>query len=69
MKHYKVVPWEPGGAHVVDRATGEEVGHVLADHLNNWEGIAPAPPEDGGHRVVGYFRLRSDAAQAVWDER
>lgn len=62
MKPYKVCPYEPGAASVVDRATNEGVGYVLADYWNNWEAFLVS----NRGVPIGYFKRRSSAVEAVW---
>lgn len=82
MKPYKVVPYEMGAADVIDRATGEKVGYILA-WAKGWSayltsapgvelsfGTQPTPEELrsilGDTYEVTHTRYRKDAAERVW---
>jgi len=59
VEPYKIVAYEPGAAHVVERGTDRLLGYVLKDFYGNWE-----PMRDG--RPIGRTcRYRRDAARIV----
>lgn len=61
MKPYKIVYFEPGAAHVIDRATDEIVGVVIADYFSRWE----ACNRLGG--PIARVSSRDAAAALVWE--
>ena len=78
MKPYKVRPFEIGAAEVIDRATDERVGYVLAAY-RGWHAFLESDP---GHALrVGTWhcerldrtfdviecRTRAVAAEKVWE--
>ena len=65
MKPYKVVAYEPGAAHIVDRATGEYIGVVVANYHSDWEGYLT----DSESGRVAFRKYRADCAAEVWAAR
>ncbi len=69
-KPYKIVAQEPGAGTIEVRATGEMVGWVHARDdsravwFGRWFGMVGLWPDP--QTEVGYFRYRTDAADAVW---
>jgi hypothetical protein len=63
QKSYKVVAWEPGAAHIIERATGFQIGYVLQTFNGWWHGYLGV---DRGHVVVTE-RYRENAAHGVWE--
>jgi hypothetical protein len=57
-KPYKVVPYEPDVADVIDRATGEKVGYVLK-WSTGWVGYWP--DHTGTSRTTVYHILKCDS--------
>lgn len=55
------------GAHIVDRATKNIVGYVLRTRPGKWRAFIGE--RDRWDVCVGITRLRSEAAQLVWDNR
>jgi hypothetical protein len=84
QRPYKVVPYEPQAADVIDRATGEKIGYVLKAY-NGWEAFslkargvplvfetikAPEAVRQvlGDTHEVKLTAYRADAAERVWAE-
>lgn len=84
QRPFKVVAYEPGAAHVVNRKSGERIGYVLNNYYD-WSAYLCSAPgvqlvfgqRRNGPRLAEILgpvsdvvetRLRADAAMLVWKE-
>ena len=66
MKPYKLSWYLPGAYHVIDRATGQRCGWVLAAYYG-WEGHVEDPPNYMSWPDWEQYRLRSRTADVVYE--
>ena len=61
---YKVVWYDHGAYDIFDREHGDKVGYVLGT-FNGWDAFSLVPQR----RYLGEWKLRREAANAVWEAR